>query len=128
MLSMRARVRPMRSATQPKSSPPTPLASNVSVASLPAVALLMPNSATMAEITSADNITSKASNIQPRAAAMRVRRWAGVVCGGAGARDVNAVSGGQLVVMSEINGGHGVLVSVAAATARRRSDAEGASQ
>ena len=79
MLNIKARVRPMRSATQPKNSPPTPLASKVSVASLPAVALLMPKSATMAEMTSANNMTSKASNIQPRAAATRVRRCAGVV-------------------------------------------------
>src|SRR5438874_11285643 len=69
----------MRSATQPENPAPSPLASKVSAASLPAVALLMPKSATMAEMTSAKSMTSKASKIQPRAAATRVRRSAGVV-------------------------------------------------
>jgi len=37
MLSINAFVRPMRSAMNPKSTPPMPLASNVNVASEPAV-------------------------------------------------------------------------------------------
>src|SRR4051812_10982690 len=78
MLSISARLRPMRSATKPKSRPPMPEATSVSVLSSPACFCVMPRSRITCTSTSEYSITSKASSIQPSAAATSVRRWSRV--------------------------------------------------
>ena len=44
------------------------------------------------------------------------------------ARDVNAIGGSQLFITAEVDGGHGVLVSVTAPAAGRSSDGKNAAQ
>src|ERR1035437_3357589 len=80
MLSIKARLRPMRSARKPKSMPPMPEARSVSVYRRPEVAFDMPRSRMTWVSTSAYSIASKASSIQPRAAASSVRRCSVVAC------------------------------------------------
>ena len=80
MLSISARLRPMRSAIKPNSTPPMPEARSVSVARKPEVALLIPRSRMMWVSTSAYSMASNASSIQPSEAARSVRRWSTVVC------------------------------------------------
>src|SRR5215813_5240136 len=74
MLTIRARLRPIRSATNPKSTPPAPEARRVRVFRSPAVCLLMCRSCMMCATTSEYSITSNASSIHPSAAAIRVLR------------------------------------------------------
>ena len=77
-LAISARVRPNRSATTPKTMPPTAEASSVSDPSRPAVGLSMPRSPMSDASTSAYSITSNESSIHPRRGgdqrAARVRR------------------------------------------------------
>ena len=78
MLAINACLRPMRSARNPKNTPPIPDASKVSVPRDPAVVLLMPRSRISMASTREYSIASKASSAQPMAAASRVLRCAGV--------------------------------------------------
>ncbi len=68
-LSISARVRPHLSASTPKIRPPAADASSVSDCSDPAVAASMPSSLRTASSTSAYNMTSNESSIQPSEAA-----------------------------------------------------------
>jgi hypothetical protein len=79
MLSIKARFRPTRSAINPNATPPIPEASNVRLFNRPAVPLLIPRSRMTCARTRAYSMASKASSIQPRAAATRVLRCAEVM-------------------------------------------------
>ena len=77
MLSDSARVRPSRSATTPKITPPTADATSVSEPRYPAVVSEIPKARTSSASTSEYSITSKASSIQPSDAASSARRASG---------------------------------------------------
>jgi len=76
MLALNIRRRPSRSARTPKTRPPTADAINVSAFKSPAVVRLMPNARINVASTIEYSITSNASSIHPRAAAITTRRCA----------------------------------------------------
>src|SRR5450432_760994 len=78
MLSIKALVRPTRSAINPKRTPPMPDANRVKVLSQPAPALVMPNAVIRCAMTRLYSMTSNASSAQPRDAAISVRFCADV--------------------------------------------------
>src|ERR1700688_303692 len=82
MDAISARVRPIRSATQPNTSPPMAEATSVRELRKPAVRVSIANSRMRNAITREYNITSMASSIQPRPPATSVWRSAAVVSRG----------------------------------------------
>ena len=79
MLRLSMRRRPKRSARKPKPKLPIADAISVKLFKKPAVALFIPNSRISVASTIEYSITSKASSIQPKPAAITVRRCAEVV-------------------------------------------------
>src|SRR6202795_4233032 len=82
MDAISARVRPIRSATQPNTTPPMAEATSVRELRKPAVRVSIANSRMRNVITREYNITSMASSIQPRPPATSVWRSAAVVSRG----------------------------------------------